>query len=392
MSVKKISIAIISDLHCHHSDNDCNDTYLTSDRLRTPVDDHPVESLLKLIEVDKLKTDLTLCPGDFTNKSDRQGFISGWDFVNEIHASLKGDEIIATLGNHDVDSYEKVSSYNLEIAKGIKKNFPLKKDKDRDTFWSKGCVFVEKDNYRVLVINSSHFHYNKSQAKGGKVDSNLLDYVSEYLEKQLDNKIFITLAHHHPIDHSRINLGENDKIINGSELLEILGKNGCDLFVHGHKHDPLLRYHPLTETSGRIAILSSGSFSATTNHSWTGKRNNFHMINIEKTDKGECLGRISTWTFMPRSGWKILQDDGGFHSYTGFGNKKNIRDLANQIIKEVGTSVSYKWEEIVLAIPEVNYLIPVEAEELTKILVDSNFIISPKISECPKIISNLSYL
>ena len=181
-----------------------------------------------------------MCPGDFTNKTDVQGFISGWDFTLEINKELEGKEVIATLGNHDVDSYETFSNYSLEIAKGIKKGFPLKDEDDCDKFWSKGCVFIEADDYRILVINSSHYHHNKKASGGGKVGDDLIDYIDEYLAKKNDDKINIALTHHHPIDHSRFKLGEEDKIINGDSLLEVLGKYNFDLFIHGHKHDPLL--------------------------------------------------------------------------------------------------------------------------------------------------------
>ncbi|WP_148311336.1 metallophosphoesterase family protein [Nonlabens marinus] len=361
---------------------------MTSDMLRSPVNDHPVESLIKLIEKDQLSTDLTLCPGDFTNRSDQQGFISSWDFVNEIHNCLKGKDLIATLGNHDVDSHEKISNYNLEVAKGIKKDFPLKNDGDRDTLWSKGCVFVESENFRILVINSAHFHYNKEHAVGGKVDSNLLDYVEEYLNEINDDKIFIALSHHHPTNHSRLGLGEHDIIVNGTELLELLGKHSCDLFIHGHKHDAFLRYHNLTESNGRIPILSSGSFSATSNTIYTGRRNHFHMIDIEKKNK-VCYGRITTWTFMPKNGWKLMHDDGGFDTYTGFGCNKNIQEIASDIISVVGKSVTYKWEDITTKLPEVNYLIPIEAEKLTNLLKSQGFLIAPPLSQSPTIISNV---
>lgn len=304
MSEKKLSIAIISDLHCHPSDNGLNDTYLKTDMLRTPVLDHPVESIIQLIKKETITTDLTLCPGDFTNKSDRQGFISGWDFSLEIHNELNGKEIIGTLGNHDVDSFGDISDYSFQVARGIKKGFPYKSKNDCDTFWSKGGAFVEGDNYRVLVINSSHFHYNVKAAEAGKISDDLLDYIDKYLSEISDDKICIALAHHHPIDHSRTALGEKDKIIKADELLEILGQYKFDLFIHGHKHDPLLRYHPCYKSNYKIPILSSGSFSSTTNISFTGQRNTFHKIDLIKKGKEISKGRIKTWSFMPKTDGK----------------------------------------------------------------------------------------
>src|SRR3546814_398838 len=104
MTTNKLKLAIISDLHCHPINMENDVTYLPSDKLRSPSNDHPVESLLKIIKKEGISTDYTLCPGDFTDKASVIGFISGWNYSLEIHRALNSKEIIATLGNHDVDS------------------------------------------------------------------------------------------------------------------------------------------------------------------------------------------------------------------------------------------------------------------------------------------------
>lgn len=393
MSENRLTVTIVSDLHCHPSNSEFDDTYLKSDLLRSPSLDHPVESLLELIKKENLTTDLTLCPGDLTNKSNKQGFISGWEFILEIHRGLNGKELIATLGNHDLDSFGKNSEYSYEIAKGIKKGFPYQDSNDCDRFWSKGCDFIEKENYRVLVINSSHFHYDKSSASSGKISDDALEFIQKYLNGNKDNKLFITLAHHHPIDHSRLKLGEEDKIVNSHNLLEILGKARVDLFIHGHKHDPLLRYHNCLETNYQIPILSSGSFSSTSNISFSGQRNTFHKIDLVKEGGNFAKGRIKTWSFMPKSGWKIRHDEEGFHSYTGFGFIGDISLLAKEIIDYVGDKVLVKWLEIEDNSPDVKYLIPTQAFELTQILEENNLIFGGgELSQVPKYIGNTKNL
>ncbi|MDO6820213.1 metallophosphoesterase [Zobellia sp. 1_MG-2023] len=392
MSKKKLSIVIISDLHCHPSSAEVDETYLKTDLLRTPLLDHPVESLVKIIRDDKITTDLTLCPGDFTNKSNKQGFISGWEYSLEIHRELKGKEIIATLGNHDLDSYGSASEYSYEIAKGIKRGFPYKDSNDCDKFWSKGCDFIEKEDYRVLVLNSSHFHYNKLSAKSGKVGDDTLDFIRDYLAKIDDTKFFIVLAHHHPIDHSRLNLGEEDKIVNSDELLEILGKAKADIFVHGHKHDPLLRYHSCRTSNCKIPILSSGSFSSTSNITFTGKKNTFHKVDLIRTDSGN-KGKIKTWSFLPRSGWKNRYDVDGFHINTGFGYMGEVNTLATNIKSLVGNREMVKWAEIVSSIPDIEHLIPTQSDELAELLNKNDLILGGgSISEPPKFIGNTKNL
>lgn len=389
MTQVSLKIAIISDLHCHpkRSGSEGKDeTYLLTDKLRVPGDDHPVESLLEVIKKNKLRADLTLCPGDFTDKANIQGFISGWDFSNELHKELKSKEIIATLGNHDVDVYNTHSDYSLNTAQAIKKGFPIINEEESNTFWGKGCVFVERKNFRVLVINSSHFHHNKASAVSGKVGDNLLEYVRKYLNDVKDNKIQIALSHHHPIDHSRMKLGEEDKIVNADALLDILGQYKFDLFVHGHKHDPLLRYHP-TNHNHKIPILSSGSFSSASNLMFTSVRNNFHLLEITKNTK--TTGEITTYTFFPNSGWQLNYDAQAFGPQSGFGSDMSVDKIYQEIIKLLDQKNNMLWSDLINKIPQIKHLIPSESVSLYDKLISGNYRMDKHICDFPTYIFNV---
>lgn len=352
----KIRLAIVSDLHCHPEEEKFkeNDSYLYTDSLRK--NDHPIESLQR--ELTDITVDLILAPGDFTNKADVQGFISGWNYVLEIKDIFNATDIIATLGNHDVDSGHNFSNYTLETAKGIRKNFPLKDPHLRDEFWSKGCTFYEHDCCRILVVNSCHFHQSRLSAGGGRVDDDMLTYIDEYLGDKNDDKILIALVHHHPILHDRQKLGEFDLIVNANDLLDKLAKYKFDILIHGHKHDPLLRYHMTTATSYRLPIFSSGSFSALSNNLWCGSRNFFHILEIDK-ENAITNGKINTWTYYPQNGWKYIYDESAFPPYSGFGSTKSINDLA-LVISEKIIMPAMDWSDLKKEVPEVQYLIPQE--------------------------------
>lgn len=371
MTVGKLKIAIISDLHCHPkrtSTEGKDETYLLTDKLRTPSNDHPVNDLLDKINRKEIeKVDLTLCPGDFTDKANVQGFISGWGFSLEIHRALNSREIIATVGNHDVDVYAQNSNYTLDVAKGIKRGFPIEKDEDRNVFWAKGCVILEREHYRILLINSAHFHHNKEASKSGKIGDEMLEYVEDYLSKHNDNKIKIAMSHHHPVDHSVLKLGEEDKIQNADSLLNILGKYKFDLFIHGHKHHPMIRYHITTEHSYKIPILASGSFSSHSNLMFTSARNAFHIITLEKDVV--CKGEIKTWTFFPNTGWTQPQDESGFPAYTGFGSEKGVNEIVDNIEKIMSIEGKMYWEDIIEKIPDLLYLLPDEGKQLQDLLL-----------------------
>lgn len=394
MKIKRLRIAVISDLHCHpkrnNKDDGPDDTYLLTDKLRVPSNDHPVESLLDVIKEEKFTVNLTLCPGDFTDKANIQGFLAGWSFSLEINRKLKADEIIATLGNHDVDSYNTYSNYSLTTARGIKQGFPLEVEAECDIFWAKGCVFVEREDYRVLVINSSHYHYNKMSSKAGAVGDDLIEYVRDYLKDKNDDKIQIAMSHHHPIDHSRQKLGEWEKIVNADGLLDILGENKFDIFIHGHKHDPLLRYTTTSKTNYRLPIFSAGSFSSCSNLMFTSIRNFFHVIEI---DKGTIAkGTIKTWTFIPNAGWQRRNDDHGFATYLGFGNELTVEDIFNAIKLELTGKSYIAWNELSIKIPDLRYLIPSDLKTLHELLESNDYKLSGHIWNNPQEIFNLSNL
>ncbi|MFK7031327.1 metallophosphoesterase family protein [Flavobacterium oreochromis] len=388
MIEKKLRIAVVSDLHCHPSSKvdetgrRIDATYLYSDLLRNP--EHPIESLTDLLKEEKV--DLILCPGDFTNQSDKQGFISGWNYALELKDHFKADEIIATIGNHDVDSRNNYSDYSIEIPKKIKKNFPFKNDELRKSFWAEGFAFIEKDNFRILVINSCHFHFNKNKSTSGEVDSDLLKSVDDYLNENTEHKIQLMMCHHHPVRHSMFNLGEEDEIINSENLLNLLRKHKFDLIIHGHKHNPLLTYCNPTNIN-KIAIFSSGSFSAKTNLSYTGIKNFFHIIDIQKDN--EVKGVIKSWTYQPQVGWQKKYEENTFMPpCTGFGSKKTTTQIVNEIVDLLNNKMYEKWENVRNLIPDIDCVIPEEAKRIQKELEDRNYALDKDFNNFPNRIYN----
>ena len=390
-----LKIAVVSDLHCHpkRSDYDKDRTYLFSDKLRTPSKEHPVQNLIETIKEDSFNVDLILSPGDITDQSDIQGFLSGWSFMKEISYALDCNEIIGTIGNHDVDSRNIKSNYSFDIAKKIKQNYPIKEEQI-GTFWDKGYTFVENDDYQILVLNSAHYHTHSSDKNDGnpivkgKVDKGSIEEIEAHLKTNNDTeKIKIFLCHHHPVQHSKHNLGEHDFIENGEELVDLLGKYRFDLIVHGHKHNPLLRYHN-TSYGYEIPILSAGSFSATEQVSYISKFNYFHVLQLKKTN-GKSFGKVHTWSYQNKVGWK-KNENIGFYPYTGFGNLDNLTDMANEIdnyIKSTllkGDRPLITWNTLTGQFPKIENLTPDKIDELQNLLEERKIYTNPNIGLNPK--------
>ncbi|ETZ22815.1 metallophosphoesterase [Pedobacter sp. V48] len=389
MGKKLLRIAIISDLHCHPEleDSKKNSTLLFSAKLRSPVNEHPVEDLLEVIAKDQIEVDVVLSPGDITHQSDQQGFFSGWSYIKELAAALGSKQLYATIGNHDVDSRHKASAYSFDIPKKVKQNFPLP-EAYLESFWGSGFSFIEDKDFQLLVINSTHYHTHYSTDKDGnptikgKIDSNQLEAIEKYLsENNDDEKIKIMLCHHHPVNHARRGLGDDDFITNGEDLLHLLGRFKFDLVIHGHKHDPLLRYFP-TSCGVDIPILSSGSFSATDQILYATIFNYFHVLEISK-ENGHAVATIETYTFRNKIGWGKTRDD-GFLPFTGFGYKEDLLKIESKVVTLLKSKSFVEWPEVLIAAPEIAYLTAQQQETLKNMLEAKKIYLGDKIGVGPK--------
>ncbi|NCI51376.1 hypothetical protein GWC95_15715 [Sediminibacterium roseum] len=391
---KRIKIAIVSDMHCHpESKNSAeNQTWLFSDKLRRPTNEHPVENLLEIIDNKKIEVDYVLSPGDYADQANKQGLLSGWSYLKEMALAMKCPEILGTIGNHDIDSRHTYSNYSYEMPRKIRQNFPLH-DNVLGKFWDEGYSFIDTDDVQFLIINSCHYHthYEKSNPNAtvenpaikGKIDPAQLEEIEKILNSSCDHtKIKIAMSHHHPVTHARSNLGEKDTMEHGQELIELLGKFKFDLYLYGHKHDPWMRY--VNTTSGHLLpTFSSGSFSATTQVLWANKNNYFHLIEIIKQGSQIATGEIETYTFQNQIGWQQGKDL-GFLTNTGFGNHEAIEDISNRIINLFNGRSVIPWKEVIAGVPEISHLTPEKIEMLENDLGSRNVHVGNKIGINPK--------
>jgi len=366
--MNKIKLAVVSDLHCHPSTEKNPSTHLFTDLLRDDVNLHPVASLIEyhqdFLKDEHSNVDYLLCPGDVTNFSNLQGFISGWDYVQEISKMFQATFTYATLGNHDIDSRHKNSKYFQKIPKGIKKGYPIA-DEEIGTFWEKGYTFIEKDNLQLLIVNSTHYHTHHEESESptikGEISQSAIHEIDRYLHDKNDNsKIKIMMCHHHPIQQSEMNLGPYDFIENGEELMFVLAKYNFDLVIHGHKHYPKLKKYE-TDNGKSIPVLSAGSFSATNQISFTSKFNYIHIIEITK-DTNQAKGVIKTPNYKYQVGWKNNSE--GFDFLTGFGANKTSAELIISIQEIMTNTDVIDWNEICETLPDLRHIMPQELEEI----------------------------
>lgn len=382
----ELRIAIISDLHCRHSkykteSETVNNTYLFSDRMRSPIKQHPAQALISKIKELNIKADMVLCPGDITDKTDPQGLITGWSFLEEIKDALGAECLIASLGNHDVDSRQIHNTYDsFNMPTRLKSNFPFINEIAKYKYYSKKYCFIEVDDTLIFNYNSVHSHTNKVDCLTSLISDDILENIEEEL-KTYSTKNFkfkIALTHHHPTKHANIGIEykDSDVIEKGDKLLELLDKYDFQIFIHGHKHIPRLMYY------NSLPVLSSGSFSSLMNIKDTGDKNMIHFITLYSEQK---TGEIKTFEFTNGLGWSGDFNSSKFPSDTGFGNRSSIQDIISKIKTYFDSENKdfIKFNKVINDLPELKYLIPVDFEKLRTQIKKSSLIFYPDNQSIP---------
>lgn len=309
---EEVSLCIASDLHCTSVGEGKDISFLFTNQYPNPKNHHPIESLKDIKTLNKIeKIDYLICPGDITDKIDTTGFNFGWRYLQDISNIFNCKEIIATIGNHDLDSrnVHKTQMEPLYSAKNINELYPFSGDKTK--FWTDNFEIIEREDLVLLNINSSASHV-KSEKIGVEgnisiktfLDGITVEKIKEKTSLYKDNpKPKIVLLHHHPIqfsDYFAPNYNDSDFLNGGDKLLEILNENKFQLIVHGHKHVP-----KWTNLSG-INILSSGSLAAIQNLFETNSKNSFHLIKLFTyidSKNSYKVGEMFTWEFTKGIGW-----------------------------------------------------------------------------------------
>ena len=385
--MKSIRIAIISDLHCFPStDENSNRTRLHSDGFRHPPYKHPIQSLLNLIETERISCDYLLCPGDITNRMNRQGLVSGYSYLTEVAESITA-QLFCTPGNHDVDSRQTCNSiYPHDILKKFHPNYPINDNILKNKFWTDGFYLFEDEFIELLVFNSTHNHINSEMAAASEVSDNILEKIkSELIRVKDSGKIKIAMCHHHAIrmKNEDENLEDNDLLKDADCFLNTLKNNNFFFLIHGHKHIPRYTLYD------NINVLSAGSFSSLENILETNIRNAFHIVNLEYPN-GNLKGQIETYYFT-KEGWnfsKNLEED--FPSHTGFGATQSISEMAQNINNFVIATSSQRmsYEDIVTKNPDIKYICPDDQKRLEAILNDTYKIdVSHSLGIAPQVIS-----
>jgi 3',5'-cyclic AMP phosphodiesterase CpdA len=375
-----LKIALLSDLHAHDDDptSESGVSWLTLSKAEDPTQ-HPFAALHRLIEREQLSAHYVVCPGDIADKANPKAISYAWSQLQKLRSALGAQKLIATPGNHDIDSRFK---YNDHDAKGylqaLVPYYPTGDEALDDRFWSRHYVVLnESPACRFLVLNSSAYHGYRSdrvppEYEYGRVSKRTLAAIEAELSGSPDRRpVNVLVCHHHPHKHGNIDAADYSAMEDGTTLIDLLNRAGLGRWIvlHGHKHQPRLAY--AAGGSRAPVVFGAGSFSAQLYAQLQGRaRNQFYLIEFpwgEYERLGlELAGSFRAWDWTVGIGWQPAGPSSGLPARGGFGFGAHFPQEAKTIRDVVGGRRLVDWQDVLRARPQLEYLLPQDVRHLVE--------------------------
>lgn len=371
-------IAVISDLHAFDSKSWTGstspsyfDSSLTGDISQCPV--RSLESFIKA-QHGAISADVLICPGDLSDKACAHSLPVAWACTHNIAQALGTSAVIATTGNHDVDSRGVHNPYDpIEALKKLSPRFPIDNHELTRVYWAEHHFAYVTELARVIVVNSSAHHTNAVEVEHGRVSSLTLDYLKDAIANTPRRDINVLLCHHNPHKHSELELGEHDEIRGGQQLLDVFGalKHGDWIVIHGHKHHPKISY--AAGGSASPIVFSAGSVASTLYPELRDETGNqFYVLEFNPAiiKNAGLVGTFSSWDWHQGFGWRQAESRKGLPGKGGFGNRANPRVVAAMIHKRLSTEPDpyMRGQDLYTAFPDLQFICPADLVALSAAL------------------------
>lgn len=374
MTKNSVKLAVLSDLHAYNSASHQDasaPSYLDIASERTP-ECCPISALLSLIDEEDITADIVLCPGDFGDRACRESLVFAWEKVHEVASKLGAARVIASTGNHDVDSRHVHNEYDpIEELKSLQPMFPIDDEHLAMKYWSYHFHVYSDDAVTIVNLNSSAYHASGlDELEHGRIAMPTLSRLEKELLDHRDTKLKILLCHHNPHKHSEFNLGEHDQIKGGQLLLDFLADVTDQewLLVHGHKHHPKVTY--AAGGASAPVVFSAGSIASTLYPDLkTDTGNQFHLIDVpmSKLQQLGLVGTFRTWDWHVHYGWRAADSSKGLPAHGGFGHRESPARLAARIAKWVAKREGYSSsDDLLKKFPELKHVVPTDLQRLDR--------------------------
>jgi 3',5'-cyclic AMP phosphodiesterase CpdA len=196
-------------------------------------------------EVDRLKPDLVVISGDFTQRAKTEQFREACKFLEGLRD--RGHEVLGVPGNHDVPLYDVLRRFLSPLAR-------YRRFID-DTL----CPFIELPEVAVLGINTAR----SMTFKDGRINRDQVDFIRETFARTPSDKMRVIVTHH-PLFALEVG-GEVERAIGRQELaLDAVEESGVDIVLAGHAHHASSQdAGDLVTRAGGVLVVQAGTATST---------------------------------------------------------------------------------------------------------------------------------
>ncbi|TBB15019.1 metallophosphoesterase (plasmid) [Rhizobium ruizarguesonis] len=375
---------LISDIHATNEDPSSSSasSYVSSYSASASARLDPISELEVVIREDKLNPDYILCPGDITNRSNPQAFTYAWERLNKLAISC-GAKLIATIGNHDLDSRYKENRFDPRgYVMSTKPQIPVVERERFLEFWAENFTVISEPDCNIVVVNTAAYHGGgkevAAEIEHGRISELTLLAIAEAIKRAPKADTNVLLCHHHPIKGDQGDVEFVGQTRGGEKLIETLEKARSSwILIHGHKHVPDIFYGH--GGANAPIIVGCASFSAQINADSQNKNpNQFHFLITDpagaRSEGLTTAGSLLSWTWQPGVGWsKASRGAVGLPHFAGFGFRGSVRTLVDRVdeMLKAGGSTYATWPDAVGTVAALERLTPVDFEAFESALADS---------------------
>lgn len=359
-------LAVLSDLHAFTGTPRDVPSFLDCGAAASNELTHPIGALKALIKREAISADMLICGGDLADKADPVALNYVWTALNEIKHGLGASELLATAGNHDLDSRHLHNAYDARgHLLGLNPLFPLNDYALANEFWARNFVILNYGEIRLVLLNSAAYHGYQEEHEHGRVSQQTLGELAKRLGEEGRKTMNVLVCHHSPCIHSEHDLGSDDRMEDGESLVSTLGSghSGPWLILHGHKHHP--RIVRAEGGSSAPIVFSLGSLCASMYAKLAANSaNQFYEVTLEPSNvsKYGFVGRFRSWNWNYGSGF-IKGRPPGLPYEGGFGYSQAPEVLASEIGSKLKKS-TMKFLDLAEELPQLNFVSPVDLKSL----------------------------
>ena len=378
---------ILSDIHACSIDPSKSDapSYVSSFAAGASGHLDPIRALKEVVEQETLRPDFILCAGDLTNRADPASLTYVWQRLNELARDC-GARLIATIGNHDLDSRYKANNFDPRgYAMSLEPMLPIPSRERFLEFWAENFTLYTEGSCNFVVLNTAAYHGGgkevEREIEHGRISKRTLKLLSDAVSAAPSQSVNVLLCHHHPLKAEQGDLNLVGQTPGGDELIDVLSNSAHPwIIVHGHKHHPELFYG--FGGANSPVILACASFSAQVNADAQNKNpNQVHLLICDPAAAEQCgmhsAGEVLSWTWQSRVGWSRSRDTHGLPHLAGFGYKGSTKQLATRVAAyiENQTNRQTTWTELVDQIPALLRLIPRDFKQFERELAQQGLVL-----------------